>query len=41
MATRKTKRGGSMAVKAGYTKNKRRYSCGGKLYKCGGKLKSK
>lgn len=32
--------------KAGVTKNKRRYGCGGKMskgnsYKCGGKIKSK
>ena len=35
-----------MPYKAGVTKKKRRYDCGGKMpkgnsYKCGGKLKSK
>ena len=41
MATRRAK---PVVPKAGVTKNKRRYGCGGKMskgnsYKCGGKLK--
>ena len=40
----KTGRAKPAVPKAGYTKSKRRYGCGGKMpkgnsYKCGGKLK--